>query len=148
MPLPRPDRKTPTAPIPVPRRKPLAPPVLPKRPERNNTQQSSSTSDHQSVHEASNHHTAETSSQKEESIKVLDKTPPLPQRRENLSTSSGSHNEIGSMDRPDEDGLLVVAAPPDSEPTTPLTESKPTYLPPWVDDDVEAEEADTSMGHS
>ncbi|KAL3420171.1 PH domain-containing protein [Phlyctema vagabunda] len=50
--------------------------------------------------------------------------PPLPSRpsRESLNNRTG------------DDGLLVVAAPADSEPTSPATESTPTYMQPWVDD--------------
>jgi hypothetical protein len=47
--------------------------------------------------------------------------PPLPKRRNDLQLDDVS------------DGIFVVAAP-ESEPTTPLSESKPNYMQPWVDD--------------
>ncbi|KAK0725697.1 hypothetical protein B0H67DRAFT_479636 [Lasiosphaeris hirsuta] len=50
--------------------------------------------------------------------------PPLPKRRQ-------PQNEQGA----DGDNMLVVAAPADSEPTTPLSGShSPAYMPPWVED--------------
>ncbi|KAK3364398.1 hypothetical protein B0T25DRAFT_62653 [Lasiosphaeria hispida] len=50
--------------------------------------------------------------------------PPLPKRRR-------PQNERAA----DEDNMLVVAAPADSEPTTPLSGShSPAYMPPWVED--------------
>jgi hypothetical protein len=52
--------------------------------------------------------------------------PPLPKRR-----------SIAEADIKD-DGLLVVSAPMvDSEPTTPINESPPSYMPPWVEDTEE-----------
>ncbi|KAK3365135.1 hypothetical protein B0T24DRAFT_712703 [Lasiosphaeria ovina] len=49
--------------------------------------------------------------------------PPLPKRRQLRS------------EQPDEDNMLVVAAPADSEPTTPLSAShSPSYIQPWVED--------------
>ncbi|KAF8849691.1 hypothetical protein BDZ45DRAFT_680327 [Acephala macrosclerotiorum] len=59
--------------------------------------------------------------------------PPLPKRR--------SREEELGQEEPVDDGLLVVAAPSaDSEPTTPMSEHTPSYLPPWVDDVDENEE--------
>jgi hypothetical protein len=56
---------------------------------------------------------------------------PLRKRR---SRDEGSNNST-------DDSLLVVAAPAgDSEPTTPLSDQAPPYLPPWVDD-TEGEES-------
>ncbi|KAE8440563.1 hypothetical protein EG329_007236 [Mollisiaceae sp. DMI_Dod_QoI] len=53
--------------------------------------------------------------------------PPLPKRR--------SREEEKFREEPTDDSLLVVAAPSgDSEPTTPMSEHTPSYLPPWVDD--------------
>jgi len=118
VPLPHPDRKTPTAPIPVPKRKPLAPPVLPKR---------------RPLEES-----------KDSSAEIKEK-PPLPERRPTQNLNGASRDEdIRSRGYGDEnvndDGIFVVAAPPDSEPTTPLTDTRQTYLPPWVDDEPEEEE--------
>jgi hypothetical protein len=51
--------------------------------------------------------------------------PPLPARR----------SRDDSINDGTDDGLLVVAAPSgDSEPTTPMSEHAPVYLPPWIDD--------------
>lgn len=56
--------------------------------------------------------------------------PFLPKRR-----SRGSSSEVSG------DGLFVVSAPQgDSEPTTPLTESAPSYVKPWVEDFEETEQ--------
>jgi hypothetical protein len=120
VPLPRPDRRTPTAPIPVPKRKPLAPPVLPKRP------------------------------QPEESREPTEdngeKSPPLPKRRPVQNHNGASRDQhIKSREYGNEnvndDGIFVVAAPPvDSEPTTPLGDTRQTYMQPWVDDEPEDEE--------
>jgi hypothetical protein len=64
--------------------------------------------------------------------------PPLPNRRskeESITLSA-------------DDGLLVVAAPAgDSEPTTPMSEHGPTYMPPWVDDVDEEEKDDIQQPH-
>ena len=49
--------------------------------------------------------------------------PPLPRRREADSEAEGQ-----------DDGILVVAAPADSEPTTPLSPTSPPYVKPWVED--------------
>ncbi|KAG9247396.1 hypothetical protein BJ878DRAFT_186138 [Calycina marina] len=59
--------------------------------------------------------------------------PPLPKRR----------NHESHVNENADDALLVVAAPTnDSEPTTPITTtSGPDYMPPWVDDTEEIEEA-------
>ncbi|EPE31912.1 hypothetical protein GLAREA_11994 [Glarea lozoyensis ATCC 20868] len=52
--------------------------------------------------------------------------PPLPKRRSIAE---------GKQDHHTDDGLLVVSAPmTDSEPTTPINESPPSYMPPWVED--------------
>jgi hypothetical protein len=57
---------------------------------------------------------------------------PLRKRR---SRDEGSNNSA-------DDSLLVVAAPAgDSEPTTPLSDQAPPFLPPWVDDTEEGEES-------
>ncbi|KAG9230086.1 hypothetical protein BJ875DRAFT_445352 [Amylocarpus encephaloides] len=57
--------------------------------------------------------------------------PPLPKRRS---------REDGKATNPD-DGLLVVSAPiGDSEPTTPVNESPPSYVQPWVEDAEELDE--------
>lgn len=116
VPLPRPDRRTPTAPIPVPKRKPLPPPVLPARPKR---QESAST-------ESSATESAE-------------KLPPLPKRRPNQNQNGASEDERGQgqwdiNENVNDDGIFVLAAPPDSEPTTPLGEARQNYMQPWVDD--------------
>jgi hypothetical protein len=59
--------------------------------------------------------------------------PPLPKRR--------NREDAKAEEEGQDDGLLVVAAPfVDSEPTTPMSEHIPVYLPPWVDDVDEHEE--------
>jgi hypothetical protein len=46
------------------------------------------------------------------------------------------------MTETSDDGLLVVAAPAiDSEPTTPLSDHAPYYIPPWIEDAEDAEES-------
>jgi hypothetical protein len=133
IPLPPPDRKKPTAPIPVPKRKPISPPVLPQRPARPSSYESSPISDPQlPVADRSNRDVRDSST----ADPLLSLTgniskkvkpagpPPLPRRHDNQSSATAN-----------DDGLFVVAAPPDSEPATPLSESKVTYLPPWVDDE-------------
>jgi hypothetical protein len=119
VPLPHPDRKTPTAPIPVPKRRPLAPPVLPKRPQPEES--------------------------KESSAENGEKSPPLPKRRPTQNHNGASRDEhIVSRgygnENVNDDGIFVVAAPPDSEPTTPLGDARQTYMQPWVDDEPEDEE--------
>ncbi|KAK4242071.1 hypothetical protein C8A03DRAFT_29815 [Achaetomium macrosporum] len=55
--------------------------------------------------------------------------PPLPKRRQYHREQDGGDN------------MLVVAAPADSEPTTPLTEShSPAYVQPWVEDFKESDD--------
>ncbi len=119
VPLPRPDRRTPTAPIPVPKRKPLAPPALPKRPQPEES--------------------------KEASAENGEKSPPLPKRRpiQHLNDASRDEHIISRRyenENVNDDGIFVVAAPPDSEPTTPLGDSRQTYMQPWVDDEPEDEQ--------
>jgi len=47
-----------------------------------------------------------------------------------------------------DDGLLVVEAPAnDSEPTTPMSEMTPSYMPPWVEDADEVEEKVQDRAH-
>jgi hypothetical protein len=111
-PLPPPGRKTKTAPIPVPKRKPipqtLPPPNLPQRPKLSESEPNGS-----SIH------------------RYPVPPPPLPKRRDESRRSTESAD----------DGLLVVEAPAnDSEPTTPMSELAPSYMPPWVEDADEAEE--------
>ena len=109
-PLPPPDRKTKTAPIPVPKRKPLAAPNLPER--------------HKDDGHESNGHN---------SHRHAVPPPPLPKRR--------SRDDTKNVHEPGDDGLLVVEAPAnDSEPTTPMTEDAPAYMPPWVEDADDEEE--------
>jgi len=57
--------------------------------------------------------------------------PPLPKRRDDVPDDST------------DDGIFVVAAPAgDSEPSTPMSEEHaPTYMPPWVDDVEDEDEA-------
>ncbi|TVY75614.1 putative PH domain-containing protein [Lachnellula suecica] len=103
-PLPPPDKKTKTAPIPVPKRKAIPPPNLPER--HNDGNESNGGSRHSLP------------------------PPPLPKRR--------SRDETKGVHETGDDGLLVVEAPAnDSEPTTPLTEEPPAYMPPWVEDTEE-----------
>jgi hypothetical protein len=95
-PLPMPDKKTPTAPIQVPKRKPIPPPST----ERHNEQTKQAT--------------------KRRPVPP----PPLPKRRQ-------VHHEQNG----DENNMLVVAAPADSEPTTPLSAThSPSYAQPSVED--------------
>lgn len=125
-PLPPPDRRTPTAPIPMPKRKPLAPPALPKRPDHEVSQQDVSKPSYGLMPESP----ATDSTPKMGHVNGGDnRAPPLPKRHD----QSYPVKECG---KENEDGLFVIAAPPDSEPTTPLNESRTTYLPPFVDDDV------------
>lgn len=106
MPLPRPDKKTKTAPIPVPKRKPIPPPNLSPKPPNSEGEHTEARKNHPLP------------------------PPLLPKRR-----SRETEEKI-----PEDDGLLVVAAP-ESEPTTPGTEHQPSYLQPWVDDvDEESQE--------
>lgn len=98
-PLPMPDKKTKTAPIAVPRRKPVAPPPLPSK-----------------ASEIEEHHQAE---------RRPVPPPPLPKRRHFQNEAQDSDGE----------NILVVAAPTESEPTTPLSSShNPLYVQPWVED--------------
>jgi hypothetical protein len=47
-----------------------------------------------------------------------------------------------------DDGLLVVEAPVnDSEPTTPMSEMTPSYMPPWIEDADEIEEKVHDKAH-
>jgi hypothetical protein len=94
-PLPMPEKKTPTIPIQVPKRKPIPPP--------------------------STEHRTEHAKQASERHPVP--PPPLPKRRQR-------HNEQDG----DENNMLVVTAPADSEPTSPLSAShSPSYVPPQVE---------------
>lgn len=106
-PLPMPERKTSTAPIQVPKRKPIPPPSI--------------------------EHRAEPTKPKPERRPVP--PPPLPRRRQFQDDQTGT-----------EDNLLVVAAPADSEPTTPLSAShSPSYVQPWVEDLEDTEGITPSM---
>ncbi|KAH8802854.1 hypothetical protein F5884DRAFT_903478 [Xylogone sp. PMI_703] len=112
-PLPPPDKRTKTAPIPVPKRKPVAPPpCLPKMPAEPERSHSSNGNEIQ---------------------RRPVPPPPLPARPRH-----GMDEHSGSM--MDDDGLLVVAAPiGDSQPSTPLSEHNPTYVQPWAEDEDENE---------
>lgn len=113
VPLPRPSRATKTAPIPVPRRKPIPPPVT-------------------STKSDDPHKLSDSTTQSPDKV-----PPPLPKRR---NREEDANVQAESQD----EGLLVVAAPSgDSEPTTPMSEHIPVYLPPWVDDvDEHVEDTD------
>lgn len=107
-PLPMPDRKATTAPIQVPKRKPIPPPS------------------------AGSHN--ETAGQKTDHRSVP--PPPLPKRRHYHGDQVG-----------DNDNMLVVAAPADSEPTTPLSAShSPSYVQPCVEDIENPDEVALSTG--
>jgi hypothetical protein len=108
VPLPRPDKKSKTIPIAVPKRKPIIhPPTSPEK------------------HKESSNTGNPLSSQRH--------APPLPKRR---SIAEGKENHNG------DDGLLVVSAPmTDSEPASPIDESPPSYMPPFVEDAEELGEA-------
>jgi hypothetical protein len=100
-PLPMPEKKTPTAPIHVPKRKSIPSPIL----------------------ESSTEHA-------KRATERSPKPPPLPTRRQHQREQDG-----------DEHNMLVVAAPADSEPTTPLSAThNPLHAQPW------AEEAGGSAG--
>ncbi|KAK4040695.1 hypothetical protein C8A01DRAFT_35253 [Parachaetomium inaequale] len=102
-PLPMPEKKTPTIPIQVPKRKPIPP-------------------------SSTEHHTGHA---KQGGERHPVPPPPLPKRRQRHSEQDG-----------DENNMLVVTAPADSEPTTPLSAShSPTYVPPQVE---EVEDSATS----
>ncbi|RFU34493.1 hypothetical protein B7463_g1874, partial [Scytalidium lignicola] len=110
-PLPPPDRRTKTAPIPVPKRKPVAPHLPKKSPE-----------------SESNH-----SNSSNEIQRRPVPPPPLPARPRHVIDEQAE----GMMD---DDGLLVVAAPiVDSQPGTPLSEQHPSYIEAWAEDDGEGE---------
>lgn len=112
-PLPRPGDKA-TPPVPVPKRKPIAPPS--------------------SIARQSTGNLSETKSERR-----AVPPPPLPSRRRRVSQIHTGSNEGSS-----EDKVFVVAAPiVDSEPNSPLIqvehehendESSATYVQPWVED--------------
>ena len=109
-PLPPPDKKTKTAPIPVPKRKPIP------SPSESQTQLDSGQSSN--------------GNESKDIKRPVAPYPPLPKRRSRESQTNESSD----------DGLLVVAAPAnDSEPTTPMSEHTPEYMPPWVDDPEDLE---------
>lgn len=100
-PLPMPEKKTSTAPIQVPKRKPIPP-----RPTENHAEHTNQAGERSPV------------------------PPPLPRRRQPQSEDGDEH------------GMLVVTAPAESEPTTPLSATNsPSYPPPQVD---EVEDSGTS----
>jgi hypothetical protein len=110
VPLPRPDKKSKTAPIAVPKRKPIIPPPTPEK-------------------HKENPNTSKPLSPQRHAVPP----PPLPKRRK---IAEGKENQNG------DDGLLVVSAPmTDSEPASPIDESPPSYMPPWVEDAEELGEA-------
>ena len=95
-PLPMPEKKTPTAPIQVPRRKPIPPPSM--------------------------EHNSDYAKQLSERRPLS--SPALPKRRHDHHEQEGIENN-----------MLVVAAPADSEPTTPLSgPHSPSYAAPWAED--------------
>jgi hypothetical protein len=130
-PLPPPDRKTKTAPIPVPKRKPLPPPDFIRERSEIKTRGSGSST-------ARSHHLppvlpppylsedqSEASTRRSTSSTTTSRhlhPPVLPKRC--------SHQEPVGVD----DGVFVVAAP-DSEPASPMDESKKACLAPWVDEE-------------
>lgn len=84
--------------------------------------------------------TQDMSNSHESASQPQDIPPPLPKRR--------GREEVVREEVAD-DGLLVVAAPSvDSEPTTPMSEHTPTYLPPWVDDVTDEPEAEADLTSS
>ncbi|KAL2017601.1 hypothetical protein VTK56DRAFT_1921 [Thermocarpiscus australiensis] len=98
VPLPMPDKKSATAPIQIPRRKPV-----PSQPIGRDAGLAKQTSEDRQPAPA----------------------PPLPKRRHRRDEQAGD----------EEDNVLVVAAPADSEPTTPLSAARsPAYLQPSVED--------------
>ncbi|KAK3336999.1 hypothetical protein B0T19DRAFT_57858 [Cercophora scortea] len=154
VPLPMPERKTPTAAIPVPKRKLVPPPVVGEHGEVEERHQHErrplappppSTTGHHG--EAEDHHTHERRplppptppirvhhSENGEHHKHERRPvppPPLPSRRR-------ARSGMQQQEKGDGEDMLVVAAPPaDSEPTTPLSasaENGPSYVQPWVED--------------
>jgi hypothetical protein len=122
MPLPFPDKKTKTAPIMVPKRKSVAPP--PSLPGRGTSETNvAAVKAAQAAQAAQAPYTEDKGSHK---------PPPLPRRRQHASGESEG------------DGMLVVAAPPDSEPTTPTKErdiDDDDYLHHWGVEDVPESES-------
>jgi hypothetical protein len=120
-PLPLPDRKTPTAPAPAVKRKPLNPPALPRRPQATEAQPTGPDPP------ASNH----VGISEKESIRGVgpkheasEKVPQLPPRQGSAPSKNESAEQSESGD-----ALFIIAAPPESEPTTPMTESVPPAYP-------------------
>ncbi|KAK3394629.1 hypothetical protein B0H63DRAFT_52910 [Podospora didyma] len=129
MPLPMPSKKTQTAPIPVPKRRPVPPP-----PPTHHSEAPEPTTERRHLAPPPSHasHGNDAAGHKAERRPV---PPPLPKRRQVQREQSG-----------DEDSMLVVAAPADSEPTTPLSGShSPSYMRPWVED---AEDTTGALGIS
>lgn len=118
VPLPRPSKATKTAPIAVPKRKPIPPPSFTFKPQGPSEAPDSTAQSSQPV------------------------PPPLPKRR--------SREAEKVLEDAQDDGLLVVAAPSgDSEPSTPMSEHTPSYLPPWVDEvDENAEDFDPTTSQT
>jgi hypothetical protein len=112
-PLPMPDKSTP---IPVPKRKPMAPPPLPPQ------------------------HSEQTEQAPERRRPIpppqqrSEPTEPAPERRRPMPPPAlPMRRQIQTEQLGDEDNMLIVAAPADSEPTTPLSHS-PGYIQPFVED--------------
>ncbi|MCJ1393880.1 hypothetical protein MMC18_006756 [Xylographa bjoerkii] len=101
-PLPRPDRRNAT-PVAIPKRKPLPPPLLPERHQKNTSA-------------------------------LQQPAPPLPQ------SSSANHMPDGTVE---DRGVLVVEAPPDSEPTSPLDDGYGDFI-----DNVNTDEEEGETTHS
>lgn len=115
-PLPPPDRKTKTAPIPVPKRKPVAPPPTGIFQKKTADPEPTTTNGNNVIH------------------RRPVPPPPLPARPRN-----GIDEQLnGTMD---DDGVLVVAAPlVDSQPNTPMSEQHPAYMQPWAEDEPKSSE--------
>jgi hypothetical protein len=125
-PLPMPDKRSKTASIPVPKRKPIAsPPLLPREPNGGVEDQHDFQRRPVPPPPLPRRHAIDEDRGSTESL-PLDTgrlpAPPLPKRQSPYE---------GTFDGGD--NMLVVEAPADSEPTTPMSDHHPAYAPSWVE---------------
>ncbi|KAF9872197.1 putative ph domain-containing protein [Colletotrichum karsti] len=122
-PLPPPVKGSKVTTIPVPKRKPIPPPSLPERPH------SAALADSKPERKPIPPPLVESKSDRSERRPVP--PPPLPSRR-----------HIDKDDNDAGENMLVVEAPLDSEPTTPMDENipQPAYVQPWAEDTDDYEE--------
>ncbi|KAF3802273.1 DNA polymerase zeta catalytic subunit, partial [Colletotrichum gloeosporioides] len=121
-PLPPPVKGSKVTTIPVQKRKPISPPELPERPH------SAALSESRPTRKPIPPPLVESKSDRSERRPVP--PPPLPSRRHIDNSNDGGEN------------MLVVEAPLDSEPTTPMDENgpPPAYVQPWAEDTEDYEE--------